>query len=99
MPSKYKIYPKARFDLEIVWRDGFKKWGESRADAYIDDLASFFSDLSHSPTLYRERTEFTPPVRLCACGSHIVVYVVDQDIVHIVRVLHKSVDIHSILHS
>lgn len=97
MTNKYLLYPKARFDLEAVWRDGFRKWGEGQADDYLDALTVFFSDLVHTPRLYREREEFTPPVRLCSFGSHVIIYVEEGGDVHIVRILHKSVDLHSIL--
>lgn len=97
MSGKYYLYPKARYDLEMIWLDGLRKWGEERADLYLDGMIRAFDDLCEHPRLHRERTEFSPPVRICHHKSHLIVYVVENDDIHIIRVLHKNLDVLSLL--
>ena len=93
----YKLYPQALLDMEMIWRDGYVQWGEAQADPYIDELVHVFEGLCVTPTLYRERAEFNPPVRFCNFKSPIIVYVAERGAVHVVRVLHKKMDVGSIL--
>lgn len=51
------------------------------------------------PTLARERTEFTPPVRVHVHDQHLVVYRVEGDHIVILRLLGGRQDWRTILHA
>jgi len=95
--SRYKLFPRARSDLEEVWCYGVKSWGANRADKYIDELNMFFFSLTINPELHKERYEYNAPVRVCAYGDHIIAYIVDQDTVNIICIVHKRVDLYSVI--
>ena len=102
MPAKvsgYRLAPRARTDLEAVWLYGFRTWSLEQADAYQRGLVRCFEALAAHPEMARERSNFSPPVRVHVHGAHLVVYRIEVDHVLIVRVLHARQDWRSILGS
>ncbi len=93
MVNRYKILPKARFDLEDIWLYGVNQWGLKQAEHYLEELEQSFQFITENPKLCRERDEFTPPVRIHHQGRHLIVYFINDDHILIIRVLHNSMDI------
>ena len=91
--SGYRLTPAAREDLAEIWRFTAERWSEDQADSYIDGLVSAFETIAGFPDIARERTEFTPPVRIHPSGAHLVVYLKGRGQVTILRVLHGRQDI------
>ncbi len=89
----YKITPEADNDIIGIYIYGFQNFGEIQAEKYFSALEDCFQFLSENPLVCRERTEFKPPVRIHHHGRHLVVYLIQDDRVLIVRVLHQSMDI------
>ena len=85
----------AEQDLVEIWLYTFQEWGERQADRYLDDLDEAIHLLAEQPLLCRERSEFSPPVRIHHHAHHLIVYLALEDGVNIVRVLHESMDIDS----
>lgn len=56
-----------------------------------------FDTILEFPALARERTEFKPPVRVRRYQSHLIVYRLDDDHIHIIRVLHGHRDWQAII--
>lgn len=86
-PTGYRLSPKALEDLEGIWRYTAETWSVPQADSHINDIIRAFEAMVAMPTIGRERTEFTPPVRIHIHQNHILVYVIDNDAVVIVRIL------------
>ncbi len=93
----YRLTPAARDDLAGIWRFTADRWSEDRADRYLDALISVFETLADFPTIARERTEFTPPIRIHPSGAHLVLYLAGKGGVVVLRVLHNRQDILSAL--
>lgn len=93
MMANYKLYPQAEADLEKIWRYTEKTWSIQQANFYIDKLVDVFGLLAETPELTRERTEFTPPVRIHSHAHHLVVYQQTHDGIEIIRILHESMDV------
>lgn len=68
-------------------------FGLAQAERYHARLQRAFDLLAANPTMARERSELSPPVRIHPCGSHIILYIVvaDSDVL-IVRVRHGRED-------
>jgi toxin ParE1/3/4 len=49
--------------------------------------------LADNPFLYRERKEFTPPVRIYHHKKHLIIYTVETNYILIVRIQHERMDI------
>ena len=72
--EEYKLLPEAEKDLEDIWHYTAKEWGTDQAIQYIDDLDGAFMLLARTPLMCRERSEFTPPVRIHHHKKHLIVY-------------------------
>jgi toxin ParE1/3/4 len=83
----YRFTPKAEEDLEDIWRYSAETWSADQADIYIDTLIRTIETLVAMPTLARERMEFHPPVRIHPSAEHLIIYYMDADQIHIVRIL------------
>lgn len=92
MPS-YKLAQLAERDLEAIWDYSFVNWGVSKASSYLDDLLTTFELLAEHPEMSWLRTEFIPAVRIHQHAHHLIVYLQDETDIHIVRVLHESMNI------
>ena len=83
----------AKQDLTNIWLYSFQNWGEGQADHYLDELINAIERLARRPLMGRERQEFIPTVRIHHHASHLIVYVVDEDGIDVIRVLHQSMDV------
>ncbi len=93
----YRLAPRALDDLDDIWRYSAEKWSIAQADRYIDELVRMFETIAAMPELARERKEFTPPVRIHAHESHLIIYTIAEDHVAILRLLGGRQDWVSIL--
>lgn len=82
-----RLTPRGEEDLEDIWRYTAENWSVAQADRYTDALAAAFDTIRRMPEIARERTEFTPPVRLHPSAQHVIVYRIQDDHVEIIRVL------------
>ena len=85
--TAYRLTPKARSDLEDIWFYSFQQWSADQADHYIDALTAGIDVLVQTPAIARERSEFTPPVRIFVCREHLLIYRIDGAAIEIVRIL------------
>ncbi len=95
--SGYRLSPKALADLDEIWRYTAETWSIEQADRYIDALVSTFETIVSMPTLARERSEFTPPVRIHVSEEQLIVYTINGDHIDILRLLGGRQDWRSIL--
>jgi toxin ParE1/3/4 len=77
----YKLQPEAENDLEAIWHHTAKKWGVEQAMQYVDAFDEAFQFLADNPLAARERTEFTPTVRIHSFQKHLIVYMSDGTVV------------------
>jgi toxin ParE1/3/4 len=87
-----KLSKLAKEDLIDIWLYGENNWGAQSADQYLDSLDVCLNSLINFPEKFALRQEFQPPVRLAPFKSHLVVYIHTEKHIHIVRVLHQSMD-------
>ena len=89
----YKLSNEADNDLINLYLHGFKSFGEAQAEQYYFELEDCIKLLSETPLMCRERTEFIPAVRIHHHGSHLIIYLIQEDHLLVVRILHDSADI------
>lgn len=68
-------------------------WSVEQAERHADGLFAVFDLLAEFPEMARERSEFTPPVRIHPSGSHLVIYRQEGQGVEIIRILHAHQDL------
>lgn len=61
-------------DLELIYEEGFIKWGEEQADKYYDALIEHFDLLCANPFLYQAVDEIREGYRRSICGKHSIYY-------------------------
>ena len=84
------ITVEAEYDLDNLYEDGFKRWGEAQADKYYDDLLAHFDALCDNPYLYRAVDEIRAGYRRSVCGKHSVFYQVADDTVRIMALVKRE---------
>lgn len=88
----YKTTQKADEDIIGIYVYGAQQFGTAQAERYHAGLVECFEFLAEHPFAARERTEFNPSVRFHFYKAHVVVYVVTDEHLLIVRVLHGRQD-------
>ena len=79
-------------DIADLFVQGVHRFGLHQAERYENGLFDMLRALDANPLMARVRQEFRPPVRIHPYGSHVIVYVADDDGIFIVRVLHGRQD-------
>ena len=82
------LYPAARADLAGIWQWTETRWGVAQAETYVRGLHAALDLLLMTPEMARERTEFSPPVRLWRYRSHVVIYRVSDNALVVHRIVH-----------
>ena len=72
--SRWVIRSAAETDMSDIWHYGAAYWGVAQADRYADGLFALFDLLADFPEMARERSEFTPALRIHSSGAHLVIY-------------------------
>ncbi len=81
-------------DLVEIYRHGSARFGQAQAESCLAKLMSCMHQLTLNPLRRAPRLEFTPPVRVFPCGSHLLVYLMTESTaVQIVHVLHKRMSL------
>jgi len=89
----YKLTRLAEQDIEKIYEYTIVNFGLEQAKKYLHGMTGQFESLSENPKLFPERSEFTPPVRVCPYRSHIIVYhSLSDDSIEIIRVRHGRED-------
>ena len=89
----YVFSKEAENDLVEIYRYGFINYGENKADLYIETLKEKCQFLADVPNLCPDRDEFNPPVKIHHHRKHLIIYVIENDDILIVRLLHDRMDI------
>ena len=93
MTSLIHKHPLAEQDLLDIWLYSYENWGETQADKYVDELESVIKSIAANPFSYKEREEFSPPIRICHHARHLIIYTVSNTSLSIIRILHNRMDI------
>jgi len=91
--ARLRKQAQAEQDLLEIWLYTFNEWGASQADTYLDELTAAMQLLAEQPLICRERPEFDPAVRIHHHARHLIIYLVVDEGICIVRVLHESMDV------
>ena len=89
---KIHVQGLAEIDLLNIWQYTFEEWGEAQADKYLDELDSRMRSLAYNPGKGAKREHVRNAYRVLFVGSHAIYYTATQTAIHIIRVLHGSMD-------
>ena len=75
-------------DLDRMAAEGALRFGYSQSEVYELEIVAMLDTLAVHPYLTSERQASQSFVRLMPCGSHNILYVVENEDVIVLRVLH-----------
>lgn len=82
----------ASADLRRIAKETREAWGKDQAKRYSANLRDAIKSLREFPLRYAE-VEERRPLRRMNCGRHAVFYLVSDERVEVVRVLHVASDV------
>lgn len=80
-------------DLNDIWNYTYSNWSETQADKYYLQIQTCCADLSQNPFLGRSYKEIYVGLRGIPVGKHIVFYLILGTEIHVIRILHQSMDV------
>lgn len=90
--ARLHIRAEARNDLLDIWAYTERQWGLAQADRYAASIEEKLSILKTHPYFGRLRVGMDEMFRVLRVGQHQIFYVVQDDTVSIVRILHSAMD-------
>ncbi|MBY9066677.1 type II toxin-antitoxin system RelE/ParE family toxin [Hyphomonas sp. WL0036] len=87
-----RLSRQALVDLQAIYRQGVRQFGEQQAISYQRALHEAFRLISEFPEANRVRTEFARPYRIQRHEAHLIFYRIEKGEVYIVRVRHGHED-------
>jgi len=89
---KIHIQALAKQDLKNIWLYSFNNWGEVQADRYFDELNAAFVLIAENPELGFACDYIRAGYRQFHINRHLIFYRATATKIHIVRVLHDSMN-------
>jgi toxin ParE1/3/4 len=86
---KLRISALADSDLDRIYVQGIKGFGDAAAGEYINEIRSKFALLLAFPQSNALREDIRPPVRLQHHKGHVIVYRTEAEYVSIIRVFSR----------
>ena len=91
--AKFHLSNKAVDDLDSIWLYTMETWSEDQADSYYRELVMACQDIANHPAyLDKDFKEIMPGLFGHHCNKHLIFYVLVEDGVEIVRILHEKMD-------
>ncbi len=90
---KYVVSSAARDDLLSIWAFSADRWSEDQADLYIDSITVRFAWLTRNSALWHKRPELGDGLCSYPEKSHVIIFREADGRLHIIRVLHASMDV------
>ena len=87
------LSPAARADIEEIWDYTVRHWSKAQAERYTRDSRDACEALGDGTLPGRSAEYIRAGYRKAAVGSHALFYRVRADVVEVVRILHRSMDV------
>ena len=91
--SEFTVSKAANADIRSIARYTQDTWGRDQRRRYLDGLNDKFEVLAAMPEMAAERRDFRPPVRIHHFEKHLIIYLIADEGILIVRVLHQNMDV------
>lgn len=86
---------RARRDLKEIWSYTAEHWGDDQADRYLNSLDKAIARLSRNLLLGVDFGHVRTDLRRLTVSRHRVFYIIIEQTIFIVRVLHERMDLES----
>ncbi|MDP2713531.1 type II toxin-antitoxin system RelE/ParE family toxin [Rheinheimera sp.] len=92
-PKNYRVTPRARDDLINIARYTEITWGKQQRNRYLKALEKRFEWLGENPLLGKHRTDIHQGYYSFPQAQHVIFYLPDIDVIDIIGVLYKEMDV------
>lgn len=90
--ADYVLSNRADSDLNDIYEYSYRTFGEARADAYFLSLRDCLQALAENPLMGRYAGNLLAGLRCHDQGRHSIYYLVEDDGIFVVRILHDAMD-------
>ncbi len=90
--SSFRLTPDAKASMMQIARYTQQQWGKKQRDTYMAMIDGCFHALCQTPRLGKIRPEIHHALRSIPADKHVIFYLIRQDEVVIVHVLHERMD-------
>jgi toxin ParE1/3/4 len=94
-PARILLTKRALRDIRDIESYSVERWGRATARKYVDGIESALDRIAEKPNLLREEPQFAQALRFYRVGKHVLACDVQGDVIHVLAVLHTSMDIPS----
>ncbi len=91
--GEYRLTRRALADLETIADYSIDHWGPRQTQAYLEKLEDRFAWLAQNPDLGKVRDDIATGYRSFPEGAHVIFYVLLEDAIAIIGVLHAAMDV------
>ncbi len=95
--ADYRLSGKADDDLNEIYLYSYQRFGESKADDYLLNMERCFIMLANQPRLGRQIDNIRKGYRRLDHGNHAIFYKITDKNIIIMRVLHATRNVLSLL--
>ena len=89
---KLELTAEALDDFTDIIQYTIQEWGEKQALRYKDKIDNGFQIIIANPEIGLERSDLLPNYRAFSIEHHFVVYRLKENIITVIRILHKKMD-------
>lgn len=87
------VRPEAEVDIEDIADHTIAQWGADQARHYLGDLRRTIERLAVDGLRRPEEAQLFPGLRRARSGHHFIFYLIDDERVDVIRVLHERRDV------
>lgn len=88
----FTIADQVFIDMEDILQYTFKNWGQAQADKYKAQLLETMDAIIADPAIGKRYPGAKKELKGKTSGKHIIFYQIMKDNIHIMRILHQSMD-------
>lgn len=90
--KRYVLSRAAEADLGAIWDYTAETWSLEQAERYVLLVRGALEALAAGTKTGRSAEEIRPGYACLAVGSHMIYRLIDNDVIHVVRILHRRMD-------
>lgn len=88
-----KLSPRSRRDFTFILLYTGKNWGQAQVFVYGDLIDAALEAIRLNPNVGHSHPDLPETHRVYPVGSHVIVYRVWDDVIGVVRILHKRMSL------
>jgi toxin ParE1/3/4 len=91
--TNWRLHPKARIDLNLIWDYSEKEWGIDQAETYTRSIQSAIEAIATDPARGQKCDHIRAGYWRIRSGSHLIFFQRESTGVVVVRILHERMDV------